>query len=498
MPEHIRSLVFILIISSIFFAFAKRYCVGFMELNEFVKRKNAWLITTLLAFTVGNFWIFAVLVTLYLISKFKNSANPVSVYLFLIFALPTGEVAIPGFGVINYLFMISFQKLLVLVILIPLLFSISAKNKQFKFGKTFTDKLVFLLIAYLSYLYIRDTSPTDMLRQTFYNVIEIYVPYYVISRFINNINLMREAILSLILGISTIACIAMFEYLKGWLLYAYLPFVLGVSDMTSYLGRAGFVRAIATTGHSIALGYAMAIGIILFLYYKEVSTKSSPQKSGLLVLIGGAFSGLSRGPWLGALLGWVCFTLTGKHAMKKLAQFLVVAVLGFGVLSALPGGEKYINLLPFIGKTEKENITYREHLFENSMIVIKRNFWTGSPNFMQTPEMEEMRNGVGVIDIVNSYLGMTLSSGVIGLILFIGIFASLILGLYKSIRNKALSEEERLISRSLLASLLATMLIIATTSSIGIIPILYWSLIGLSVAQINLTQRRNVSQGDVK
>lgn len=45
-----------------------------------------------------------------------------------------------------------------------------------------------------------------------------------------------------------------------------------------------------------------------------------------------------------------------------------------------------LNLLPFIGTIENENITYRERLIDNSMIVIQRNPLFGSFDFRNTPK----------------------------------------------------------------------------------------------------------------
>ena len=62
---------------------------------------------------------------------------------------------------------------------------------------------------------------------------------------------------------------------------------------------------------------------------------------------------------------------------------------------AHPFGSKLSNLIPFLSEAGVGNITYRQRLFENSQIVIAKNPWFGSVNYLDTAEMEVMRQGQG-------------------------------------------------------------------------------------------------------
>jgi len=149
-----------------------------------------------------------------------------------------------------------------------------------------------------------------------------------------------------------------------------------------------------------------------------------------------------------------------------------------------------MNLIPYYGETERGNITYRETLIENSLIVIMRHPLFGSTNYLQTREMESMRQGQGIIDIVNTYLGIALEKGLVGVGLFIGFFASICWGIFRSFRRlPGANYEEWILGRSLLASLCGILLIIFTVSSVSIIPIVYWSVAGMGVAYMNSLDR---------
>ncbi len=78
----------------------------------------------------------------------------------------------------------------------------------------------------------------------------------------------------------------------------------------------------------------------------------------------------------------------------------VLGLIGLIVLPLillLPGTGKIVELLPYVGESSQQaNISYRERLFENSLIVINRNPWFGSIDYLKTPEMEAMRQGQGM------------------------------------------------------------------------------------------------------
>jgi len=156
----------------------------------------------------------------------------------------------------------------------------------------------------------------------------------------------------------------------------------------------------------------------------------------------------------------------------------------------LPGGQKVLDLLPFIGSVETENITYRHRLIENSMIVIQRNLWLGSFDYRSTPEMQALTQGQGIIDIVNTYVAIALQMGVIGLTLFVGFFATIALGIRKAMRSYPNKDDEaRRLGRALLATLAGILITIITVSSITVIPVVYWSVAGLGVSYAQMARK---------
>lgn len=503
MPEHIRALIVVFVISTVFFALARKSSSAISTTDHFTQRRNLWFALTIVAFLTTNYWLYLAIATIVLVNANRREANPPALYFFILFALPVATVSIPGMGLISYFFDLSHPRTLSLLILLPAYFSLRKQNDNVSFGKTGPDKALAAFLLLMSILFFREGDSitirgnitqqtfTNSLRDVFYLFTDVFLPYFVISRSLKNMQTLRDAILSLVLAIMVLAPIALFESAKGWLLYQSVNASLGLSGgMTSYLGRDNMLRAIATAGQPIALGYLMTVGIGFYLFIQPSIKQIFLRRLGMALLVGGLIAPLSRGPWVGAVALLVVFIVSGRKAARRLTTLALAAMFVVFVVSILPGGERAINLLPFIGSTETENIDYRDQLFTNSMIVVQRNPWFGSNNYLGTPELEAMRQGEGIIDIVNSYLGIALAFGFVGLGLFIAFFALTLQGIYRAmhlIQNKDC--EEYLLGRVLMSTILAIMVTITTVSSIAIIPTVYWSVAGLGVAYVQMVKK---------
>lgn len=490
MPENVRALFVIIVLAITFFAFAHRLACANTQLESFTRRRNLWLLLTLVAFLAHNFWLYALITTLSLLYVKKAESNPSALFLFLLFVLPMATMQIPGMGVINFFFELSHARILSLIILLPLFFKLRRQGDYLAFGRTGPDKAIAAFLLLTAILYLREGSITNNLRQMFYLYIDVFIPYFVISRSLKNMQSLRDALFSLAIAIMVLAPLSVFESVKHWLLYSPLNEVLKFEGMSGYLGRDGMLRAVVTAGQAIALGYLMVVGIGLYLYLQSAIQKKIIRRLGLLILFAGLITPLSRGPWVGAVVLFLTFFATGKKPIRKLLSLVLAGFLALAVLQMIPGSEKVVNLLPFIGTTEVGNIEYREKLINNSLIVIQRHPWFGSVDYLKTPEMEAMRQGQDIIDIVNSYIQVALETGLTGLLLFVSFFALTIVGIYRAMRSiQEKDSEVYLLGRALLSTQLAILVMIFTVSSITVIPIVYWSVAALGVAYANMVRK---------
>ena len=112
---------------------------------------------------------------------------------------------------------------LALFILFPAFLFLRKQSDTPSFGRTGPDKVLAAYLLLSAILYFREESLTytftNSLRLVFYLFIDIFLPYFVISRSLKNLQSFRDALLSLVLAIMVLAPMAFFEFAKSWLLY---------------------------------------------------------------------------------------------------------------------------------------------------------------------------------------------------------------------------------------------------------------------------------------
>ena len=297
---------------------------------------------------------------------------------------------------------------------------------------------------------------------------------------------MAFAIAALLLSAS-----AVFEYSRFWLIYEPLKHSLDVrSNRTHYLGRGEDLRAVATPGDAIVLGYVLAIGIGFFLYLRTLIPSSRIWKLGMSLLVAGLICPLSRGPWVGAGVMVLIFVLTGPHRTRDLSRLALGGLLALPLVMATPVGGKIINYLPWIGTAETKTVDYRADLLERSITVIRANPYFGSFDYIGSSEFQDLAVGTGFIDIVNTYVGVARARGLVGLFLFLGVFAVVIYGIVRKMKRIADKEDERyILGEALLSVSSVSLLIIGTVSSVSVVPVVYWTVVGVCIAYIHMREQ---------
>jgi len=487
MIESYRALIIIIGLSSITFWLLFKPLSKTIQKAELSRWRNIWIALVVATFLSPSFWIFALaaFVLLYVLGP-REAEQRIVYYILLMCALPNLSSAIPGFAGINYIFHLNYSRILIFVFLLPLLFF--GKNDPLsprKFG-TGSDWLLILFLSLESILLFRDNTTTNAMRESFLLFVDVFTPYYVISRYITSPHQFRNIFFVLLISIVPFTLIGIFETARHWHLYHEIRLVL--SDVfIEYSRRSDLLRATAVFASPIALGYVLTIGFGALLFAKPYL--DSRKKFYLLAIffILALLSTISRGAWLGFGVLVITYILLGQDRIKHLAIGLISFLLLIPFISLTPFWDKFIQLLPFVGSADSGTISYRQRLIEQAWIVFQRNPVFGSATYRDTAEMESMRQGQGIIDVVNSYIHIVLSTGVVGLSLFILFFLTLLLGIYRSMRRLPEHEIEMLrLGRVLFATITSILFMIATVSSIDYIPVFYWLFAGLSAAYIFL------------
>jgi len=491
MPEYLRALVVILVLATTVFVFAKApACAMASTTADFERRRNLWFAITLAAFLAHNFWIYIIVTAVLLLMALPREPNRLAMFFFLLFAVPYSiSDEISGMGVIRSFFTINYLRLLALTVLLPAFILLWRQPDSERFGRSLPDKILagYMILTFV--LTLSASTFTHALRSgVFYSFIDIFLPYYVASRSLKNLEGFRDTLMGFVVAALVVSTIGAFEFARHWLLYSSLGDVLGAKLAAgSYLERGeGTLRALASMGHPIPLGYVMAVASGFLVYLRRSVPNAMAWCFGVLLILG-LIACLSRGPWLGATVMLLVFVATGPSPGKGLLKLGLLGAIILPVLLMTSFGEKIIDLLPWVGGAADDTVTYRQQLLKISIYVIFQNPFFGAFDFMYSPAMQELKQGQGIIDIVNTYVGVALRSGLIGLSLFLGFFIVVAVGIFKGMKNlDDTNSELYILGQVLFSTLIGILVIIFTVSSVSVIPVIYWSVAGISVAYVRM------------
>jgi O-antigen ligase len=446
----------------------------------FDARRRHWYFLTAFAFLSFSYWIFVFLFICLLVSAKKKEINVISLYFFLILALPLLPVDLPGFGGIRFLVEVNYLRVAAVVLLLPICLK-NWKNKDRKINKLFLcDFLLSCYVLLTIVLRFREDDLIGVLRYVVYSMVDIIIPYYAISRSLQNISDFKEVFASFALNGTVIAVIAIFEFAKRWLVYTSMGDALHLDVTVSYLDRGDFLRAMVTSGQPIVLGYDLiaVLGAIIFLKSNPVSKWRYLFVIAAILL--GEIASLSKGPWVGVVLMAIAFLITDNQGAKKISYALAAIALIAVVLLNTEFGAKAIEYLPFVGNLDEGSMSYRQLLLDKSLQAVSDHPWFGSTDYLD--QMEELRQGQGIIDLVNTYLTVALDSGLVGLALFAGYFLVMFAKIYKAARSYPRGSEEESLGRALFAIMLGLLFVLVSCSPISHIPAIYVAFSALALS----------------
>jgi hypothetical protein len=491
MIASLKALIVVLAVAALVFRFVKPVALLFSAERDFLRRRNVWLVLTAVAFLSPSFWLFALVAVPLMLWAGRKDASPVALYLSLLHVIPPVYVDIPVVG-INTLFALDNYRLLSFCVLIPTAWRIRQDRDAARIrGLQAMDVLllgygVLQVVLFVppdlpNHLILHD-SATNVVRRAALFFVDVYVLYYVVSRSCTTSRAIAEAMAAFCLACATIAAIAVFESTKGWLLY--VDIVTRWSNDSGgsfYLMRGDTLRAQASTGHALALGYLLAIAFGFWLALQSrVPDWRMRIGVGLLLWLG-LGAAYSRGPWMGAVAMYFIFAALGPRALRRMFKSLGAAALICVALAFSPLGARIVKVLPFMGgSVDSGNVLYRQRLATRAWELIQEHPWFG--NQLAYTRMDDLRQGQGIIDLVNTYAEIALFYGLVGLVLLVGF---LLIGAARTYRMARLWRADTELSSlgvSLVASILGVLIMIATSSFILGLPQMYYILGGLTAA----------------
>lgn len=482
MIEALKALVVVLALALGAFVYARiafSQVVGAAVIDRW---RNIFVAVTVAAFLLPNFWIVLFAIAVLAVTVGAAEKFRPALYILLLFAVPAVSAIVPGFGGIqNFLALYPFNVLTV-VILFPLLL-LPRENRGAGGVGALADLCFIGFSALVLALSFRDTSLTDGIRQSTAYALTAFGPYLVFSRVNWTLERLKLATLAFVIPFVAFAGVAAAEVVLGWHLYRTPVDYWNVGFFSRYLERSGYLRAYGSVFGPISFGLFMAIALALLPALVSSAKRRFWPQLAFAPLAVGLIASFSRGPWVGAALAMIAIVMTSDRPFRNMVRLGLVGLAGFAVLMVTPVGDDLVAMLPFVGDVEETTIDYRARLFEVGWGVAMQSPVFGSEDYLETPEMQSLIQGQGIIDLVNSYLRVVLETGLVGLALFVGVSGFSLLAVLRAIGDaRRIDPELAAYCQSWFAALLGLMLILATTTNIvAQIAEVHWMLCGICV-----------------
>ena len=287
------------------------------------------------------------------------------------------------------------------------------------------DFPVIALLLLLVTAIARDTSVTNFIRVLINMCLDYGLPYYIVSRSIQNMDDVRLCMLWLCCAAVIISVILLYEVHTAWPMYNGLYDRHGINALLLVKGRGGILRAGGPFLESTSMAMVMSFCFLAAWLSRHAFGSKIHYLGILLVLLAGIWAPQSRGAWVGLFIGMVVADLyRGRIAllMRRLGFVMAAGIILLGVAQISP----YVSESIGLSGGSVDTADYRERLLERGIEEFKKSPVTGYswPEIMI--RLDDLRQGEGIVDFVNTYVFIGLISGMIGLFIFIGTFITYI------------------------------------------------------------------------
>lgn len=413
-----------------------------------------------------------------------GAAGAVGLYLALAVAMPPVTLTLAS------LIEITVPRAVALVALLPLALRLAQARPQQ--GVAPIDWwLVDLMVVGYEALAISSqwgiASSTHLVRMTVLSMLDTLLPYYVITRGIIGMQQVR-AVMAVFVATMVLVCVATYvEQLLRWPMYSDLQWSYNQRWISTWiLVRGTMLRVRAMTPQPILLGYVVLFGMG---YWMALAGTRWRERQNLLVTAGlvvALYFTVSRGPMMGGVLFLISLLLLLKMPPARYGWLLAVSAVGLSSAVIMGWDEALVDAVKQLwgepASAGDSSIDYRKALLDTARALVRDNPWFGVPNYYA--HMEHLRQGEGIVDLVNTYLYIALAYGLVGLTLFVMPFVIVV---RRMLRRLALTQgDDAMMARALISLIVAALFVLFTTSSWWVMPQLNVTLIALCLAYVRL------------
>jgi len=423
----------------------------------------------------------------------KGNEGRLPAYVLLACVAPQFSMELGNIGGLRDVMRLDIFRIIEIFILVPAAVALAARRERppYPGWLMVSDLATAIYTIYWIDRLFGQFSGTAMAREGLQVLLDTVLPYYVLSRGCVQAALRRRVLSVLMFGAAYQCLVGIAEGLSRHVLYAQLQYLYGVRwNLLGAMTRGDWVRAQAAFSGPLVLAMVALFAIGVW-YVLRPPVKSRSYAVVGLILLGGLLATISRGPMLalGILAGGlVCLRfMSARRFLLLSAVFVAVAAIAWSAGLGDTAVEA-INNTSGLDQQADFNVVYRQELLKTSIALIQQSPWFGVPNYLD--QMSNLKQGDGIVDLVNTYLIVTLNVGVVGLLLFMLPFLVVLHRLAASLpREPGALRQERLMWMPLM---LAVMAAVFTVSPVSIIrSLLVWTVaIGLAGLQQGLVARR--------
>ncbi|MEM8770332.1 MAG: O-antigen ligase family protein [Pseudomonadota bacterium] len=427
---------------------------------------GGWVALTACAFFIrDNLFCF---MAMSLVLAFLSPQDPVKRICFYVGVMalsPLSYTAAVPFPGLNYLIILNYAKVVTLIVLGPLFIMRAAAPAPPSLRSV--DNLIFMFVLLASIISFRELPFTSVLR-LFVDMMILYVlPYIAISRTIKSAEDINSVFKAFFASMVVIAVIGIFSVARSWNYYAQLYDLAGIKVYAEY--RNGLLRVYSTMNTTM-LALTMGAAAVVTMRLRQLKIVPALYAYGALGLFGFiAFATGSRGGWLAAI------AVVGSYFVFRYAAPFLRSFYVYAAFAAAFGFGAAVTMNSSMLSGQSANIAYRAELLRTSVEQIASRPLFGENGFRDSPRFAHLRQGEGIVDIVNTYVEVAMNNGLVGaFLLFGGLGAAFFGGLNRMNRMRrsgaetpgASAGEHNLII--IVAIMIGFFAMIATTSAVSL------------------------------
>ena len=333
----------------------------------------------------------------------------VGVGLFALPALPT-NIVIGG----AWLFQWTIQSTLAVSALIAF-FIASGKPAA---SPPWADSAMIIVIMILVVVDARGGGWIGYFRQLAWYVFVYVIPIYIVTRSARNATEWRTLFMAMAGAGAILAIVILYEARAGWPLYAPIAPHLGIDVNGVFVKwRGGLMRAYGPMLEATNMGCVLVICFTAALAARRAFVSNMAYIAVLSIIALGSLAPQSRGGMIGIAVAFVVSSFYRRGAGSMGQVSLAALFLGGAYAGAMMIGSVGSQISTSMNEATGTG-DYRSELLRRGL----QEFWK-SPLFGDNytnvvSRMQDMVQGEGIVDFVNTYLYFALFSGAIGLFLF--------------------------------------------------------------------------------